>query len=291
MRNFKQYADRGDREELADFGCPGKENGMFREERMRLLLSHLEREGQVRVGDAAALFGVSDSTIRLDLQELEERGMVQRTHGGAILTSKARSGTLQYVSLGLEKRLVENRVAKNAIGRKAAELINDGETIMLDGGSTTRYVAFFLRYKKRLTIVTHMVDIYPDLIGMEGDFRVVVTGGELDRANMILVGEEAPLIVSHFRASKAVLGIDGISLSMGLTTQDVHAPLKKAMMTYSDQVIIVADSSKLGNVSLVPVAMLDDIDVLVTDDRADPHMVREIEKRGVQVLVAPSDEV
>ncbi len=260
---------------------------MFREERMSQLLVHLEQEGQLRVANAAGLFGVSKSTIRLDLQELEERGLVQRTHGGAILTSAARNGTMKYLSLGLEERLVENGEAKRAIGRLAAELIHDDETIMIDGGSTSRYVAFHLRYKKRLTIVTHIVDIYPDLIGMEGDFRVVFTGGELDQSNMILVGEESPMIVSRYRASKAVLGIDGISISLGLTTQDVHAPLKKAMMTYSDQVIIVADSTKLGRVSLVPVAMLDEIDYLVTDDGADPHMVKEIEGLGVKVLIAP----
>ena len=260
---------------------------MFREERMSQLLVQLEQEGQLRVAKAAGLFGVSESTIRLDLQELEERGLVQRTHGGAILTSVSRNGTMKYLSLGLEERLVENGEAKRAIGRLAAELIQDDETIMIDGGSTTRYVAFHFRYKKRLTIVTHIVDIYPDLIGMEGDFRVVFTGGELDQSNMILVGEESPLIVSRYRASKAVLGIDGISISLGLTTQDVHAPLKKAMMTYSDQVIIVADSTKLGRVSLVPVAMLDEIDYLVTDDGADPHMVKEIEGMGVKVLIAP----
>ena len=259
---------------------------MFREERMNQLLVHLEQEGQLRVANAAALFGVSESTIRLDLQELEERGLVQRTHGGAILTSVARSGTMKYLAQGVEARLIEHREAKKAIGQLAASLIQDGETIMIDGGSTARYVAFYLRYKKRLTIVTHIVDIYPDLIGMEGDFRVVLTGGELDQSEMILVGEEAPLIVSHYRASKAILGIDGISISLGLTTQDVHAPLKKAMMAYSDQVIIVADSSKLGQVSLVPVAMLDEFDYLVTDDGADPHMVKEIEALGVKVLIA-----
>ncbi|MCD4672380.1 MAG: DeoR/GlpR family DNA-binding transcription regulator [Anaerolineaceae bacterium] len=254
---------------------------------MKLILSHLEREGQLRVVDAAVLFGVSESTIRLDLQELEESGMVQRTHGGAILTSVSQKGTFKYVSMGLEERLVENRDAKKAIGRMAADLIYDDETIMIDGGSTSRYVAFHLRYKNRLTIVTHIVDIYPDLIGMAGDFRVVLTGGELDQANMILVGEESPDIVSHYRASKAILGMDGISLSLGLTTQDVHAPLKKAMMTYSDQVIIVADSTKLGRVSLVPVATLQEIDILVTDDGAAPHMVKQIETLGVKVLIAP----
>jgi DeoR/GlpR family transcriptional regulator of sugar metabolism len=262
---------------------------MFKEERMRLLLSHLERERQLRVGDAAELFGVSESTIRLDLQELEERGMVQRTHGGAILTSSARNSTLKYETLKLDERLVENRDAKMAIGRMAADLIQDGETIMIDGGSTARYAAFFLRYKKRLTIVTHIVDIYPDLIGMDSDCRVILPGGVLDQANMILTGEEAPLIISHYRASKAILGIDGISLSMGLTTQEVQAPLKKAMMACSDQVIIVADSSKLGRVSLVPVAALADIDVLVTDDRADWQIIREIEARGVKVVMAFCD--
>ncbi len=80
---------------------------MFREERMSQLLVHLEQEGQLRVASAAGLFGVSESTIRLDLQELEERGLVQRTHGGAILTSTARNGTMKYLSLGLEERLVE----------------------------------------------------------------------------------------------------------------------------------------------------------------------------------------
>ena len=264
---------------------------MFREERMKLLLSQLEQEGQLRVGEAASLFGVSESTIRLDLQELEGRGLVQRTHGGAILTSAARSGVLKYVSLGLEERLIENREAKMAIGQRTADLIEDGETIMIDGGSTARYVAFYLRHKKRLTLVTHMVDIYPDLIGMDGDFRVVMTGGELDPVNMILVGEEAPLIVSHFRASTAVLGMDGNSLSLGVTSQDVHAPLKRAMMTYSSRVIIVADSTKLGRVSLVPVAALADIDVLVTDEGADPHMVQEIEALGVQVEIATSEKV
>lgn len=263
---------------------------MFREERRNRLLETLLKKGEIRVPEVARQFKVSESTIRLDLKELDSRGLILRTHGGAIASNSQVEKPIFEVQKTFPERLTENSSAKRSIGRAVAQLIKAGETIMIDGGSTTREVCFNLGSHQNLILVTNVVNTYPDLIGYDSDIRVVMTGGELIRESMTLVGEEAQLTVARYRASKAILGIDAISVAFGITTLDSRAAaLKKCMIEYSNKLIVVADSSKINKVSLAPVVPLERVDVLVTDDKINPTARSEVEALGVEVVVAPNE--
>lgn len=260
---------------------------MFREERLRRIVQMLTENGTVRVSDIARRFDISDSTVRLDLKELEQRGLIVRTHGGAI-TPEFRSGRpVLEVQKDFPQRLVEHIKQKEAIGMAAADLVGNGETIMIDGGTTTRQVFYNLNKHRQLILVTNVVNTYPNLVSND-DIRVVLTGGELEPGSMTLLGEVGQLTLSRYRASKAILGIDAVSAPFGITTLELQtAALKKCMIENSDTLIIVADSSKINKVSLVPVAPLATVDILVTDDGIDPGARAEIESMGVQVITAP----
>ena len=263
---------------------------MFREERLRKIIQMLTENGTVRVLDVAERFNISASTVRLDLKELERRGLIVRTHGGAI-SPEARSGRPALeVQKAFPERLVEHIKQKEAIGKAAADLIRDGETIMIDGGSTTRQIFYNLVNHRHLILVTNVVNTYPALVSND-DIRVVLTGGELEPGSMTLVGEVSQLTLSRYRASKAILGIDAVSAPFGITTLELRtAALKKCMIENSDTLIVVADSSKINKVSLVPVAPLAAVDILVTDDGLDPAAKAEIESLGVMIVAAPVDD-
>ena len=221
---------------------------MFREERLRRIVQMLVEDGQVRVTEAAKRFRVSESTIRLDLHNLENRGLVLRTHGGAILPDLMPGGPMLEIQKAFPERLTEHIAQKRAIGQAAAELVHDGETIMIDGGTTTREACLCLGAHQNLILVTNVVNIYPDLVSGE-HVRVVMTGGELDPISMTLMSEVAEVTLARYRASKAILGIDAVSLQFGLTTLDARtAALKKQMIEHSDKCIILADSSKIQKV-------------------------------------------
>lgn len=260
---------------------------MFREERLRELVDLLAENGQIRVPDAASYFDVSESTIRLDLKELEGRGLILRTHGGALLQGPPEGRPTFEMQKAFPERLEENIAQKRAIGRATAALIEDGEIIMIDGGSTTRQVCRNLNECRSLIMVTNVANTYPDLIANE-NIRVVLTGGELEHESMTLLGEPTQLTLAKYRASKAILGIDAVSVEFGLTTLDAQAAaLKKCMIEHSDKLILVADSSKINKVSLMPVGPIDLVDVLVTDDGINPEAHADIEALGIDVIAAP----
>jgi DeoR/GlpR family transcriptional regulator of sugar metabolism len=260
---------------------------MFREERLRRIIQMITENGTVHVPDVADRFGISASTVRLDLKELERRGLIVRTHGGAIAPESRSGRPVLEVQKTFPQRLVENITQKEAIGKAAADLIGDGETIMIDGGTTTRQIFNNLVNHRFLILVTNVVNTYPSLVSND-DIRVVLTGGELEPGSMTLVGEVGQLTLSRYRASKAILGTDAVSALFGITTLEVQtAALKKCMIENSDTLIVVADSSKINKVSLVPVAPLTAVDILVTDDGIDPAARAEIENLGVQVIAAP----
>ena len=257
---------------------------MFREERLQLISERLGTSRKVYVDELAQEFDVSPSSIRNDLAELEKRGLLKRTHGGAI-TARPHSRMVTQKS-SFELRKATEQAEKRAIGRAVANLIEDGDTLMIDGGSTTLHVARYLADKRSLTVITNAVSLLPDLIAIP-DARVYVAGGWVEHRFETLLGDITLATLEHFRTAKAILGIDGISTENGLSVTDPGvAAAKRKMMQLSDQVIIACDHTKLNQVCLIPIARLDEIDILVTDAGAPAEFVEAAQNCGPQVVLA-----
>ena len=259
---------------------------LFREERLQLIVDMVRTHRKVLVNELAEEFKVSPSSIRIDLSELESRGLLKRTHGGAIMTTKFQGQMIAQKS-SLELRQAAQQAEKMAIGRAAADLIEDGETLMIDGGSTTLHVARHLIDRRGLTIVTNAVSFLSHLTAIP-DGRIYVAGGLLDPRFETLVGDITVDRLERFRTAKAILGIDGISVDAGLSVTDLAvAASKQKMMELSDQIIIVCDHAKLNQVCLIPIAPLEDVDYLVTDSNVSAETIAAIEACGPKVIVAP----
>jgi len=262
---------------------------LFREERLQLILERLLADGKVFVADIAEQFELSRSAIRNDLAELQSRGLLVRTYGGAVLQDQVNTHLVVRKS-ALQLRTEQYRAEKEAIGRATAELISDGDTLMIDGGSTTHQVVRHLLDKRGLTFVTNATSLLPDILTIP-DADIWLTGGLLHRGFETLLGEASVNVLEHFRATKAILGIDGVSLQSGYTaTNNSVAIAKQKMAASSEQVIVVCDHTKFDQVCLIPIAPIEGIDYLITDGGAPPDLVAAIRARGPTVIVATAQE-
>jgi DeoR/GlpR family transcriptional regulator of sugar metabolism len=261
---------------------------MLREERLWRITQRLTREREVSSSQLASEFGLTAASVRMDLAELERRGIARRVYGGAVLAgADAAYGVLALNEAHISERLVLQRAEKEAIGRAAAALIQDGETIMIDGGTTTYEVIRHLADRRDLTVVSCAVnDLWQDLAA-RSDLEVFLTGGFLRAKSRSLVGEVAENMLRGFRANKAILGIDGISPEHGLTTLNfLEASIKRRMMEASQELIVVADHTKFGRIGLIPVADVERASTMVTDSGVPSEIAAALRQRGVRLLVA-----
>jgi DeoR/GlpR family transcriptional regulator of sugar metabolism len=258
---------------------------LFREERLQLIIERLVADKKAFVADLAEQFGVSTSSIRNDLSELESRGLLVRTYGGAVLPEQLGTHLIVRKS-ALQLRTAAQLAEKDAIGRAAAALISDGDTIMIDGGSTTECVVRYLHGKRGLTFVTNATSLLPGLSAIS-DAEIYLTGGLLHREFETLLGEASIEALGRFRAMKAILGMDGVSLHCGFTaTHASVAAAKRKMAAASEMVMVVCDHTKFDQVCLMPIARFDEVDYLVTDSGVSPDMVESIRQQGTKVIVA-----
>ena len=192
---------------------------IFREERLQMIMNLLVEQKKVFVNDLAVRFDLSETTIRTDMMELEERGLIIRTHGGAILPE--RSDDKQFI---FDKSILELREdlfteEKRRISKATMELIHDGDSVMIDGGSTTHYVAEALQQKRGLTLITTSFYIATTLLQIP-DARIYLIGGLLHREFQDLIGEIATDGLNRFSPDHTIMGADGISLKQGVTTTE-----------------------------------------------------------------------
>jgi DeoR/GlpR family transcriptional regulator of sugar metabolism len=262
-----------------------KKPSMFRDERVQQIIERLLADKKVVVADLAEEFGVSQSSIRIDLAKLEARGLLSRTYGGAVLPDQLDQRLIAKKSV-IQLREEALQAEKEAIGKAVADLIQDGETLMIDGGSTTLYVARNLTNKHGLSVVTNATNLLPDLLA-NPEIDIYLSGGSLNRIYETLVGEIAIDVLGRFRTSKAVIGIDGLSLQNGLTATDpIVAATKTKIISAAKELIVACDHTKLDKVCLMPIAPLEKVDVLVTDINAPVELVEEIRSRGPKVIIA-----
>ncbi len=259
----------------------GRETGsLLAIQRRRKILDLLQEEGSARVSAISRLFGVSEPTVRQDLERLESEGLIVREHGGAFLKSVPE----QVKSLNLQH--LENLDKKARIGKRAAELVHDEESIILDSGSTVTEVARNLISRKHLRIITNALNIAL-LLGTEPSFEIMVTGGEFKAPTLSLTGERAAAFFDRIHVQKTLLAVGGISAETGLSYPGfADIVVKKAMIEAASEVILVADSTKIGKVAFAVLGPVDAATTLVTDDGISSRDRQAFEALGLKVIIA-----
>jgi len=257
---------------------------MFEEERKRSIMEQVQEQGKVTVGELAALYQVSESTVRRDLRELEEAGKICRTHGGAMALQEEKNEP----SFGEKEDRF--RPQKEAIALKALSLIEEGETIFLDAGTTTFYLAKLLKTFARLTVVTNSPMIVQELNQCK-NIQLIVVGGSLRHNTQAIVGPYADRMIRTLHCDKLFLAINGIDREYGLTTPNVEeAETKRQMVQAARQVILLADHSKYGKITLAKVADLADVHQFIVDRAISAKAVEELQSEGIRILLAGGDE-
>lgn len=252
---------------------------MLNEERRRFILDIINREGRVLVKDLASRFGTSQVTVRKDLETLHSQGMVYRTHGGAL---PMRSGALLDPSLREKEKL--HRREKLRIGAAAARLVKEGQSVVLDSGTTTTTIARALRDFRDLTVITNAVNIAAELAGTA--VQVILTGGILREKSFSLVGPLAEETLRRLSADTLFLGVDGFDVHFGLTTPNLlEAKVNRVMVEIARRTVVVCDSSKFGRRSLSLIAPPSAVHQTITDSRIPKADLRTLEEAGIEVTL------
>jgi DeoR family transcriptional regulator, aga operon transcriptional repressor len=230
-------------------------------ERRRALIQQVREAGYADAAALAETFGVDSSTIRRDLAQLTRSGLIRRTHGGVLPTEPDIAIDTPY-----EVRQRENLAAKQAIARAAADLVEDGQIVILDNGSTTYQIATELRRRRNLTIVTNDLLIGLRTAGHPTN-RLHMTGGMLLDTVYTLVGPKAVSAFEGLHADWAFLGAEGIDPTAGITNINVvEIPIKHAMIAAATRTVFAVDSSKFGRRAFATVCPLTTADLILTDD-------------------------
>ncbi|MEN8193791.1 MAG: DeoR/GlpR family DNA-binding transcription regulator [Bacteroidota bacterium] len=242
---------------------------------MKKLINEKKR---VFVNDLCDLFETSAVTIRRDLQVLEEQGALKRVHGGAI------SHKSLFTGLALSEKEKIKTQEKERITKYAAGLVERGDVIIIDSGSTTLQLARNLRNRTEITVITNALNVASEL--SKSDIKIILTGGEMDLDSLTLVGPLADEILQKISADKLFMGIDAVDFTSGLTTPSIlEARTTNMMMQASGERILLVDSSKFGRRSLAVVSKINLVDKIITDDKLDKAEIKKFEAAGVEVIV------
>jgi DeoR family transcriptional regulator of aga operon len=247
-------------------------------ERRQHMLSLVQRDGRVLVSELSDALGVSRITIRKDLDYLESKGLILRTHGGAL---PPQDGILLDPSLKEkeQKQLKE----KQRIAEAAAALVKEGFCILLDSGTTTTAIARELRRFSRLTVITNAVNIATELAGT--DFEVILTGGTLRKNSFSLVGPLAEDVLREMHADILFLGVDGFDPKAGLMTPNLlESRVNRIMVNAATRVVAVCDSTKFQRRSLALIVPPTAIHTIITDDQITNEDMETLTSAGIEVI-------
>ena len=248
------------------------------DKRKAAIVDILETVGQASVQDLAQRFAVSGMTIRRDLDELRRLGLVVRTHGGAIS-----SGKLRFIHSALPESEISE--AKSAIGKRAAELVEPGQTVMVDTGTTALEVARHLPHDLGITVVTTSLGVAQELY--RSGLAVFVLGGFLRREFPSVYGSVTEKLLEEIRVDILFMGCDGASSDDGFYTNDLHvSSIEQAMIRVADRVVVVTESAKFGRRAFARYALVEGADIVVTDACISPEDRRNLTERGITLIVA-----
>lgn len=247
-------------------------------ERRREILSRLMSDGKVIVAELARDFGVTEETIRRDLERMDKEGLVSKTYGGAV--PKQNSG----LDLPYNVRESVNVEEKKEIAEKIAELVHDRERVMLDSSSTSLYVVKQLKNKKNLTIITNSVKILVEVSDMP-DWTVLSTGGLLKKDALSLTGSSAEKMINSYHVDTAICSCKGLDMELGVTdSNEGDSLIKQAIFAAAEKRILALDSEKFDKKSFVKVCGLGEIDVLVTDTKPSPQWVSFCHEKQIDLV-------
>ncbi len=250
-------------------------------ERRRTILSLLSRDGNIHVAQISKQLGVSEVTIRKDLEFLEQEGLLERTHGGAI---PIQSAIFNFTGTGTR---TSNAEAKTRLAEAAVSLIQNNDTLLLNDGSSNYFIAMELARtaaEKNLRVLTNSLNIASTLAG-KGDIQSILLGGILNARHTFTYGSDVLKQMEYYRADKLFLSVDGVDVKGGVTTRHAEdATLLQMMIERSRQVIIVADYSKIGYEGFFRIIPLSAMDTLITNRNANPEALEEIAAQGVQII-------
>jgi DeoR/GlpR family transcriptional regulator of sugar metabolism len=257
---------------------------MLSAERRRQIMCEIEQRGSVKINQLSEQFGVSAMTIRRDLDYLESEHKIVRTHGGAMLLHDK---VQEYPHKIKFERNVE---AKKAIAMQAVKLIGQGQSVIIDAGTTNFYLAKQLVHVKDVLLITNDVKIALEL-GDEEDLRILLTGGLLKQKVYSLEGHSGVSMLASLHADTAFIGCDAFDLEWGAMTSSLtKVTMKQAMLRSAQRKVLIADSSKFQQRALSTFASLEEFHVLITDHRIPNDFVETCQERGIEVIVAISEE-
>lgn len=247
--------------------------------RRQRLATIVQSRGAARLEELSAALGVSQATVRRDLNALATHGRLRRVHGGAVALDQ------RLDEPHFDVKAAVNAAEKQRIAERAVELLDPTDTVYLDSGSTVLALARLLHGWTRLTVVTNSLPIAVELIGRGP--RLIVVGGELRKESRAFVGPLTRLLLEELRVDRAVMGTFALDLADGMSTTDpAEAYTKRLVMERAREVVLLADAAKLGTHSFIQAGRLDEIDVLVTDRPPDDAASRVLARAGIRVLSA-----
>lgn len=247
--------------------------------RRAVILEKLEKHGQVDVPSLASELLVSEVTIRNDLIRLEQKNMLIRARGGAIKIDRV------GMDVALSDKNKQHLDEKKRIGKAAAALVEDGDTIILDSGTTTMEIARNLGHVQDLTVITNALNVANQMADHQ-NANVIIPGGFLRKNSLSLVGGAAEENFKNFFCDKLFLAVDGFSSDHGLSTPNVEeAHLNRVMIGMSKQVVVVADSSKFHRRSFAFISPVSEVDIVVTDSEIPAEDRKKLENAGITVII------
>lgn len=250
--------------------------------RTERILRELRQAGSISVEQLCALLGVSVATVRRDLQELEDRGLLQRTHGGAVSIEPLFYEPFRHDS-SFQEQIERHAEEKRRIALAAADMVQDGDTVALTAGTTTTEVVRSIRNRRGVTVVTSTINVAMELTKRK-DLEVFVTGGFLRGDWFSLVGPAAGYAMSQIHVDKVFLGVNGIDVQKGLTSANSgEAAINRVMVDQAKQRIVVADRSKLGAIATYRFCGAKEVHVLITDSQAEEAQIQPFENLGIEV--------
>jgi DeoR family fructose operon transcriptional repressor len=250
-------------------------------ERKKRILAEIYEAGSLSVFELAAKLAASPATIRRDLHEIAEEGLLIRTHGGAMKPDS-------IIITGFADKKTHYSAEKENIAKEASQFVSEGDTIFLDCGSTVFQMCAHLKKRKNLRVITNSLPIMAELIDVPS-ISINLIGGELDKKRKAIHGDKAVQHINSYHAAKCFIGVDGISAKNGLTAHTEHeSSITTAYIRNAGEVFLLCDSSKIGKDSYIKFAELTEVTGLITDSKIDRGEKTSLERNGLNRIILAS---
>lgn len=251
---------------------------MLKEDRIKEIENYVIKNESVSLDKLCSMFDVSKNTIRRDIAELEKKDTIKKVYGGITLNNK-------MTTIPFQEREIKNKGAKQIIAKEASKLVNDGDIIFIDSGTTTMHMIPYLANKRNLTIITNNVNVLVKSFPFR-NLNVLATGGSLYRKTNSIIGIEAVDFLRNYNISKCFMASTGVSIEKGVTNSSpLEFEIKRSVINQSNEVILLVDHSKFEKVSLMTYCDLSDIDIFITDKPVEKNYENFFLENDVELII------